>query len=226
MGTGHGSAGRPAARSGLNGRTAAGAGKAITRGRIFCGQSSDCPLFLYIAFLQNIRGRRMWANMPRLRLCSDCALAVPNPLPGWGLDRHRGGGHPPTPATPPCVRVRTRRVRNGYANNPRTMTEASALTRSYPGLLTKNDPPKRPFGARLVARPGCQDEPGDRLAGGIQRPCAPSARVKPPVSSLASGQGLFFAWVTLSEHKWVTSRERRRSELPSGWIGKRRPVWA
>src|SRR5712691_11006528 len=23
--------------------------------------------------------------------------------------RHRGGGHPPTPATPPCVRVRTRR---------------------------------------------------------------------------------------------------------------------
>jgi hypothetical protein len=23
-----------------------------------------------------------------------------------GLDRHRGGGHPPTPATPPCVRVR------------------------------------------------------------------------------------------------------------------------
>jgi hypothetical protein len=34
---------------------------------------------------------------------------------GWGhfpispFDRHRGGGHPPTPATPPCVRVRTRR---------------------------------------------------------------------------------------------------------------------
>ena len=26
-----------------------------------------------------------------------------------GLDRHRGGGHPPTPATPPCIRVRTRR---------------------------------------------------------------------------------------------------------------------
>src|SRR5213594_1670915 len=25
------------------------------------------------------------------------------------LNRHRGGGHPPTPATPPCVRVRTRR---------------------------------------------------------------------------------------------------------------------
>ena len=26
-----------------------------------------------------------------------------------GTHRHRGGGHPPTPATPPCVRVRTRR---------------------------------------------------------------------------------------------------------------------
>jgi hypothetical protein len=25
------------------------------------------------------------------------------------LDRHRGGSHLPTPATPPCVRVRTRR---------------------------------------------------------------------------------------------------------------------
>jgi hypothetical protein len=24
-------------------------------------------------------------------------------------DRHRGGGHPPTPATPPYVRVRIRR---------------------------------------------------------------------------------------------------------------------
>jgi hypothetical protein len=28
------------------------------------------------------------------------------------LDRHRGGGHPPTPATRPCVRVRTRRFEN------------------------------------------------------------------------------------------------------------------
>ena len=25
------------------------------------------------------------------------------------FDRHRGGGRPPTHATPPCVRVRTRR---------------------------------------------------------------------------------------------------------------------
>ena len=27
----------------------------------------------------------------------------------WGLDRHRGGSRLPTPATPPCERVRTRR---------------------------------------------------------------------------------------------------------------------
>src|SRR5713226_894390 len=35
-------------------------------------------------------------------------------------DRHRGGGHPPTPATPPCVRVRTRRfdwLRQHSSNN-------------------------------------------------------------------------------------------------------------
>src|ERR1019366_700825 len=31
------------------------------------------------------------------------------PVNTWAFDRHRGGGHPPTPATPPCVRVRTRR---------------------------------------------------------------------------------------------------------------------
>jgi hypothetical protein len=30
-------------------------------------------------------------------------------LPIRAFDRHRGGGHPPSPATPPCVRVRTRR---------------------------------------------------------------------------------------------------------------------
>src|SRR6266404_2614578 len=30
-------------------------------------------------------------------------------FPDCPSDRHRGGGHPPTPATPPCVRVRTRR---------------------------------------------------------------------------------------------------------------------
>jgi len=35
-------------------------------------------------------------------------MPVPK-LPVTGLDRHRGSGCPLTPATPPCVRVRTRR---------------------------------------------------------------------------------------------------------------------
>jgi hypothetical protein len=35
-----------------------------------------------------------------------CSVPSLNAMP---FDRHRGGGHPPTPATPPCVRVRTRR---------------------------------------------------------------------------------------------------------------------
>src|SRR5216683_2643242 len=41
-------------------------------------------------------------------------------LPDAPFDRHRGGGHPPTPATPPCVRVRTRRfdwLRQHSSNN-------------------------------------------------------------------------------------------------------------
>jgi hypothetical protein len=41
---------------------------------------------------------RMVGNPSLIRLGKVCPL-----------DRHRGGGHPPTPATPPCVRVRTRR---------------------------------------------------------------------------------------------------------------------
>ena len=44
--------------------------------------------------------------------CS-CLLGAQPPLSGSvikaAFDRHRGGGCPPTPATPPCVRVRTRR---------------------------------------------------------------------------------------------------------------------
>src|ERR1035437_928690 len=47
-------------------------------------------------------------------------------------------------------------------------------------------------------------------------------------SSLARGQGLFFAWVSLSEHKWVTSRERRgrlRGERQTGAVsGPHSPV--
>ena len=54
------------------------------------------------------------ANQPRPR-CHRSAPGLPKPVvptlasPPEDVDRHRGGGHPPTPATPPCVRVRTRR---------------------------------------------------------------------------------------------------------------------
>jgi hypothetical protein len=43
------------------------------------------------------------------------------------LDRHRGGGHPPTPATPPCVRVRTRRFELVTPTPPRIRMEARAI---------------------------------------------------------------------------------------------------
>ncbi len=43
------------------------------------------------------------------------------------IDRHRGGGHPPTPATPPCVRVRTRRFEMVTPTLPRPMTEVRAI---------------------------------------------------------------------------------------------------
>src|SRR5450759_1285647 len=94
---------------------------------------------------------------------------------------------------------------------------ASALARSYPGLLSKSDPPKRRFGGGQVRGLDVKESPATSSLGAIQRACAPSARMKPPVSSLARGQGLFFAWVTLSEHKWVTSRERRRPGLVHSW---------
>src|SRR5215471_16788354 len=42
-------------------------------------------------------------------ILKDCSGRGRPQLSLAGLDRHRGGGHPPTPATPPCVRVRTRR---------------------------------------------------------------------------------------------------------------------
>jgi predicted nucleic acid-binding OB-fold protein len=44
-----------------------------------------------------------------------------------GFDRHRGGGHPPTPATPPCVRVRTRRFEMVTLVPIRQMREAERV---------------------------------------------------------------------------------------------------
>ena len=45
-----------------------------------------------------------------------------SPFPISPHDRHRGGGHPPTPATPPCIRVRTRRFESVTSVPPRTYT--------------------------------------------------------------------------------------------------------
>ena len=44
-----------------------------------------------------------------LEQIADFELSAFGSLPLRGLDRHRGSGCPLTPATPPCVRVRTRR---------------------------------------------------------------------------------------------------------------------
>jgi hypothetical protein len=40
---------------------------------------------------------------------SSCVHGTTSWSPVTEVDRHRGSGHPPTPATPPCVQVRTRR---------------------------------------------------------------------------------------------------------------------
>jgi hypothetical protein len=45
---------------------------------------------------------------------------------------------------------------------------ASALARSYPGLLTKTDPPKRPFGAGQVRGLEARDSPLDRFVCGCK----------------------------------------------------------
>ena len=65
---------------------------------------SRCPVqgsnvFAEVRWFSHLRERRFWPT-------SDQLIGSVNTS---ALDRHRGGGHPPTPATPPCVRVRTRR---------------------------------------------------------------------------------------------------------------------
>src|ERR1035438_9046632 len=50
----------------------------------------------------------------------------------------------------------------------------SALARSYPGLLTKNDPPKRPFGARQVRGLDAKESP----ATGSRVGCKGLARLR------------------------------------------------
>ena len=49
------------------------------------------------------------------------------PFAALVTDRHRGGGHPPTPATPPYVRVRIRRFEMVTSAFPQTMTATRAI---------------------------------------------------------------------------------------------------
>ncbi len=48
-------------------------------------------------------GRKSWIHIGSLEVRKIAAIL------SVAFDRHRGGGHPPTPATAPCVRVRIRR---------------------------------------------------------------------------------------------------------------------
>ena len=115
-----------------------------------------------------------------------------------------------------------------YDRHDRLGNVSSALTGNDPGLLVKSDPPFSTkctkivqFGARQMR---CQAswaagkvnwfEEKKRVTRGGRR--GPGGQ---PV--LALRQIVFFGWVTLSQHKWVNSRERRRAENPSLASGSR-----
>ena len=66
------------------------------------------------------------------------------------FDRHRGGGHPPTPATPLCVRVRTRRfemvIQHDAASSrhlrPRSLTPRKYQNPDHHPYLSVPRPPQ------------------------------------------------------------------------------------
>ncbi len=65
---------------------------------------SDAPRTTWRTYLRSVIGRIRYSNS-----VSGQSIDVDSSVATSAFDRHRGGGHPPTPATPPCVRVRTRR---------------------------------------------------------------------------------------------------------------------
>ncbi len=101
---------------------------------------------------------------PRLRSFVQGAL-----LPVSPSDRHRGGGHPPTPATPPCVRVRTRRFELV------TLTPIDQRWKSERFEVGVGKPNREGFGPSEV--PGAASTTG-RVASPciITRPSPPSGR--------------------------------------------------
>src|SRR5271157_4279201 len=72
------------------------------------------------------------------------------------FDRHRGGGHSSTPATPPCVRVRTRRF------EPVTLTFLEQGRKSERFEVRIRKPHRESLGLREVPRAAT-------AAGGVAR---------------------------------------------------------
>ncbi len=122
----------------------------------------------------------------------------------FSVDRHRGGGCPPTPATPPRVRVRTRHtaIRVGYAST-RLHADALGPSRDFsdPGLepiksLRRNDALDLPTGREAESKQRsilrsrhrtlrliylelelCRDESRDALHHPLPRPLAANVDV-------------------------------------------------
>src|SRR5665213_1708356 len=80
-----------------------------------------------------------WTVMPRYRKpkCGEANRAKAHmPTVGFRptcrLDRHRGDSHLPTPATPPCERVRTRRFEKLRLHSPTNEGRPSDLKLAQP----------------------------------------------------------------------------------------------
>src|SRR5437867_4500110 len=82
------------------------------------------------------------------------------------FDRHRGGGHPPTPATPPCVRVRTRRFEKVMNLTPREQRRKAASAKVR--IRKRNRQ-----GLRMGQMPGAT-----AAGGSFLRECAAHAQLK------------------------------------------------
>src|SRR5206468_8781122 len=82
------------------------------------------------------------------------------------LNRHRGGGRPPTPATPPCVRVRTRRFEKVMNLTPREQRRKAASAKVR--IRKRNRQ-----GLRMGQMPGAT-----AAGGSFLRECAAHAQLK------------------------------------------------
>src|SRR5205809_8067538 len=95
-----------------------------------------------------------------------CALSRLHSQPLIFLNRHRGGGCPPTPATPPCVRVRTRRFEKVMNLTPREQRRKAASAKVR--IRKRNRQ-----GLRMGQMPGAT-----AAGGSFLRECAAHAQLK------------------------------------------------